>query len=191
MNPKKKVYVLLYDKFADFEIVQATLLLEKFEINYVGFNSLMNRGVSQMNVKADILVQDVNPEDVELFLIPGGEPKELIRNPGMRKSVNILNHLLTQLNEINCKIAAICGGPTFLANSGILNDLNCTGSIAEDEHDFFKNTGYQDKDMVLDANILTAKGQVFSKFAVKIAQWLGVITTKEEVDTTLNWLRNF
>ena len=56
MNSIKKVYVLLYDNFSDFEIVQTTLLLrDKFEIVYVGFHTTMNRSITKLNVMADIL----------------------------------------------------------------------------------------------------------------------------------------
>jgi len=190
MNSKKKVYVLLYDKFSDFEIVQTTLLLEKLDIIYVGFNTLMNRSITKLNVKADILVKDVDPTDVALFIIPGGEPKELIRNPKMGEKVNEFNILLQKLDKTKTKIAAICGGPTFLANSGILNDKKCTGSIAEDENEYFKNTLFQKVDLIQDGNILTAQGHVFSIFAVEIAKWMGVITTEDVEISTLNWLRN-
>lgn len=58
---------LLYDKFADFETVQSTLLLGKFDITYVVFNSTVNKSVTKLNMKADILLRDVDPEIVYLF----------------------------------------------------------------------------------------------------------------------------
>lgn len=63
------------------------------------------------------------------------------------------------------------------------------GSILEDEQEYFRETQVQDQDLVLDDNILTAQGYVFSKFAVEIAQWFGVLTKKEDIDSTLDWFR--
>lgn len=42
------------------------------------------------------------------------------------KEVRNLNELLVKLHERKVNISAICGGPTFLANSNILNGKNCT-----------------------------------------------------------------
>ena len=119
---------------------------------------------------------------MELFLIPGGEPKDIIHNPEMKEAVNLLNKLLKALVKNDCKIAAICGEPTFLANSGVLKNKRCTGSIKEDEREFFEKTRFLNHELVKDGVILTAQGQVFSKFAVEISQWLDVINNEEEAE---------
>ena len=67
-----------------------------------------------------------------------------------------LNTLLRALDQNKTKIAAICGGPTFLAHAGLLANRKCTGSVAEDEKRFFIGTLFHDVDVVRDGHILTA-----------------------------------
>ncbi|MHA1521801.1 MAG: DJ-1/PfpI family protein [Promethearchaeota archaeon] len=87
-------------------------------------------------------------------------------------------------------IAAICGGPVFLANSGILKGLNCTASIKNGELSYFQETNLVEKDFVLAGNILTAKGQAFSDFAIELGKHCKVIESDQEAINSLKWLRN-
>ena len=142
---KKNVYILIYDKFADFEIVQAALLLRDFNRITVSFKEEMYTSETGFKVLADIKISDVNPDETALFIIPGGEPKYLIKDPKYEKEVRELNELLVKLHERKVNIAGICGGPTFLANSGILKGKNCTGSIKEDEKQYLITSYFRPK----------------------------------------------
>jgi len=187
---KKNVYILLYDKFADFEIVQALLLLEDFDRITVSFKEKMYTSETGFKVLADIKISEVNPDEVALFIIPGGEPKNLIKDPKYEKEVQELNELLINLHERKVNIAAICGGPTFLANSGALNGKNCTGSIKDDEKQYFKDAIFQDCDIIRDGNLLTAKGNAFTEFAIEIGKMMKIFENEKDELETLHWFRN-
>ena len=187
---RKQIYVLLYDNFADFEIIQALFLLRDEKITFVGFKEQMYTSVCQLRVMTDLKVSEVNVDAVDLLLIPGGEPKHLIANPHMQPWVEELTTFLRSLDQKGTKIAAICGGPTFLAHAGILNNRSCTGSVAEDEKHFFTETLYREDDVVLDGNILTAQGYAFTEFALEIGTMLGLFTDESEKKEMLHWLRN-
>ncbi|UYP45073.1 hypothetical protein NEF87_001358 [Candidatus Lokiarchaeum ossiferum] len=187
---KRNIYVLLYDRFADFEIVLATLLLKRENLVYFGFNKLEFESETKLKVKADKLLSELNPDLCDLFIIPGGEPKLLIKDPEQREYVKALNHILTTLNQKKKKIAAICGGPTFLANSGILDGKKCTGSIQEDEKVFFKNTLFEEVDLIRDGNILTAQGQAFTDFAIEVGKLINFFEKEEDATDTLKWVKN-
>ncbi|MHA1124857.1 MAG: DJ-1/PfpI family protein [Candidatus Heimdallarchaeota archaeon] len=191
LMPKKNAYVFLYNKFADFEISQVLLLLIKdYNIITVGFEEGLVRSYSNLQVKAEIAIQNLDVNEVDIFIIPGGEPKEIIGNDAYDNRVSILNEKLMQLNEKGKIIAAVCGGPTFLANAGILDNIKCTASISEDEEKFYTKSKFSKEDFVVDGNILTAQGQAFSEFAVQLARMCDVIKTNEEMKSTLDWLRN-
>jgi len=124
--PEKNAYVFLYDKFADFEISQALLLLVKdYNVITVGFEEGLVRSYSNLQVKAEIAIQNLDVDKVDIFIIPGGEPKKIIWDKSFTEKVQALNEKLIQLNNSEKIISAICGGPTFLANAGILNDRKC------------------------------------------------------------------
>jgi len=188
--PQKQIYVLLYDDFADLEIIQALFLLREEKIRFVGFKDHHYTSVCQLKVITDMLVTDVNIEDVDLLIIPGGEPKHLIADPLMHQWVEELTAFLHALDQHETKIAAICGGPTFLAHAGILHNRACTGSVAEDEQHFFTETLFQDADVVRDGHILTAQGHAFTEFALEIGTMLGLFSDDSEKQAMLHWLHN-
>ena len=187
---RKNVYILLYDKFADFEVVQALLLLNNFNRITVSFKEKIYTSVTGFKVVPDIKISDVNLDEAALFIIPGGEPKYIIKDPKNEREVRELNKLLDDLNAKKVNIAAICGGPTFLANSGILNGKNCTGSIANDEKIYFKDTVFQDCDIVRDGHLLTAKGTAFTDFAIEIGKIMKIFKNEQDEIDTFHWFKN-
>ena len=188
----KNAYLFLYDQFVDFEVIQALLLLrDNYNLTTVGFQKGLVDSFSNLKVEASVAIEDVNIGDVDGFIIPGGEPKDFIRNEKYTKKIQNLNDKLIALAKNEKIIAAICGGPTFLANAGILDGNNCTASIDnEGEEKFYEKSTFKDTDYVLDKNILTAQGHAFTDFAVQLAKLCGVLKTDEEVEQTRNWLRN-
>ncbi len=187
---KKNAYVFLYNKFVDFEISQALLLLIKdYNIITVGFEEGLVRSYSNLLVKAEMALENLDVDAVDVLIIPGGEPKEIIWDESFSEKVQTLNEKLVQLNEKGKIISAICGGPTFLANASVLDKRKCTASIKDDEKEFYKNSEFVEEDFVIDKNILTAQGQAFSDFAVQLARMCDSLKTDEEMESTLNWLR--
>ena len=156
---KKNAYVFLYNKFADFEISQALLLLIKdYNVITVGFEEGLVRSYSNLQVKTEIAIQNLVVDEVDIFIIPGGEPKKFVWDEKYDTSVSILNNKLIQLKKEGKIIAAICGGPTFLANAGVLDGMKCAASIKDDEKKFYENSKFSQEDFVIDKNILTAQG---------------------------------
>ena len=187
---KKNAYVFLYNKFADFEISQALLLLIKdYNIITVGFDEGLVRSYSNLLVKAEMAIGDLDTENVDVLIIPGGEPKEIIWDESLTEKVRVLNEKLIQLNKSEKIISAICGGPTFLANAGVLDERKCTASIGDDEREFYKKSIFKEDDFIIDGHILTAQGHAFSDFAVQLAKMCDAIKTDEEMNRTLDWLR--
>lgn len=182
--------MFLYDKFSDFEITQLLLLLHDHSLTTVGFEQELVKSYGQLKVQADLSIEELDTNQVDLFIIPGGEPKNFIRDKRYSKKIVTLNQKLLQLNKEGKIIAAICGGPTFLANAGLLDGIKSTSSKSEDEDIFFKNTEFTDEDIEVSNNVITAKGQAFTEFAVEVARSVGVIETDEEAQGTIDWLRN-
>ncbi|NHK32717.1 MAG: hypothetical protein FK730_15310 [Asgard group archaeon] len=187
---KLNVYLFLYEKFVDFEVIQALFMLRESKLITVSFESGLVKSIGNLKVHADISIGNLDPAKVDLFLIPGGEPKEIIRDESYSDKIAILNQKLQALHKNKKIIAAICGGPTFLANAGILDGINCTASIADDEKQFYKKSNFSDEDVVIADNVITAQGQAFTLFAGKLARMCGVIKTDEEMKEAVNWFRN-
>ena len=71
-----QTYVFLYDRFADFEITPLLLFLrEKTKVITFSFDKGVQQSEGQLNVIVDKSVDDVDPDDVDLVIIPGGDPE--------------------------------------------------------------------------------------------------------------------
>ncbi len=180
-----RTYVFLYERFADFEIVPLLLFLrEKTEVVTFSFKKGVLQSEGQLKVVADKSIGEVNPKDVDLLIIPGGEPEPYRE----RKD---LHELLRRIHELGIPIAAICGGPGFLAHAGLLKGLRIAhGYSAEDAERVFEESTITDEDVVVEGNIITARGQAFAEFAVEVYRHLGFFQNEEEAVSALNWLKN-
>ncbi|NHJ12738.1 MAG: hypothetical protein EAX95_03640 [Candidatus Thorarchaeota archaeon] len=180
-----KTYVLLYDEFVQFEIVLALLLLrDKSEIHTFSIDDKVVPAFEKLHVMADMMLDDVNPSEIDLLLIPGGEP-------GKYRSRQDVNDLIREISNSNKEIAAICGGPEFLSNAGIIRGRRIThGHSDEYARVVFKDSVLVDKDVVVDGKIITARGQAFAEFAVEIGRQVGLFENEEEAIATLNLFKN-
>ncbi|MFW9967544.1 MAG: DJ-1/PfpI family protein [Candidatus Thorarchaeota archaeon] len=180
-----KSYVLLYDGFVQFEIMLSLLLLkDKSEIHSFSVDERIVPSHEKLKTVAELTVVDIDPDDVDLLIIPGGEP-------GAYKERKDINNLLQEIHGRGKTIAAICGGPEFLANAGILKDKRIThGHDEEYALKVFKDCTLLDEDVVVDGNIITARGQAYAEFAVEIYRQLDLFESEEEAEETLSWFKN-
>ncbi|MFW9845720.1 MAG: DJ-1/PfpI family protein [Candidatus Thorarchaeota archaeon] len=180
-----KTYVLLYNGFVQFEIMLTLLLLkDKSEILTFTIDEKTVLCHEKLNVLAELGLEDVSPDDVDLLLIPGGEP-------GAYKDRNDVNSLIREIYNQGKHIAAICGGPEFLANAGVITGKRIThGHTEEYASVVFADCIIEDEDVVVEGNIITARGQAYAEFAVEICRQLDLFENEEEAIETLNWLKN-
>jgi putative intracellular protease/amidase len=180
-----KSYVLLYDGFVQFEIVLSLLLLkDKSEIHSFTVDERVVPSHEKLKTVADLTVDDIAPDDVDLLIIPGGEP-------GGYKEREDVNNLIQEIHKRGKPIAAICGGPEFLANAGILKDKRIThGHDEEYALKVFTDCTLVDEDVVIDGNIITARGQAYAEFAVEIYRQMDLFESEEEAEETLRWFKN-
>ena len=184
------VHIFLYDKFADFEVSQDLLLLRDHNLTTVGFEKGVVKAISNLFVDVEMSIEEFEPNRTDIFIIPGGEPKNFIRNEKYSSKIKDLNQKLIEMKNQGKIVAAICGGPTFLANAGALDYVTCTSSKNEDEDIFFEKANFTDSDLEVDNNIITAKGNAFTEFAVALAKKARIFKTDKEVQDAIDWLRN-
>jgi putative intracellular protease/amidase len=185
-----KSYVLYYDGFANFEVIIAVgNLAAKGDIIGVALENRPYQSEEKQTYLPAMTVKDVNPDDVDVFLIPGGLVESIIDDPHLK-------NLLVQLNEKGKIIGAICGGVILLGQYGILDGKSFTCFARRYEIDgdtrekFFKNSNYTGEDVVVDGNIVTAMGQAFVEFGAEVADRAGVYATPEEKEQDFKWTKN-
>ena len=171
MAEKKNIVVFYYDNFAEFEIVFSLLYLGKHQILACGLEKREYRSIEGQRFLPDLVLEAVNPEATDLFLIPGGNPYPLIGNERLRSFVR-------KVIAKGAIVAGICGGADLLVGMDFLEGKKATGN-AEDPDlppglaDKFFMTDYQKELVVRDGNLITAQSDGYEKLAQLLAEILG------------------
>lgn len=180
-----KTYVLVYEGFAHFEVILATYFLKfKGEIITVGLNKDEIISLEGFKIIPHITLEEVNLSDVDVFILPGGEPNKLYDN-------TYLYDILSNLNEKNIVMAAICAGPIHFAKAGILKGKKYTTSLDVKEHNVFDSSKYIHQNIVVDGNIITAKPTGYVDFAIEIGKVMDIYDGEADLVETMNFFKYF
>ncbi len=148
-----KAYVILADGFEELEAVTVIDILRRggVDVLLIGLTQLQVVGTHQLQLKADCLLNDADPNQSDAIILPGGLPGA----DYLAKSTE-LKVLLQTFNKQNKLIAAICAAPWALATAGVLKDQYCCYPGFEQT---IAQAGYQqDQNVVVCDNIITSKG---------------------------------
>lgn len=171
------ITVHLADGFEEVEAITVIDLLRRADID-VTTVSIMKRleviGAHNVKVAADTLFEDVNYDDCEMIVFPGGGGGA--RNLDEHKGIA---SVLKSFNQNGKLIAAICAAPMVLGHHGILSGRKATiypGMEAE-----LKGASYVNEKVVVDGHIITSQGPATAMdFALKIIE---MVKGKEVADS--------
>lgn len=177
-----RLYVLIYDEFAHFEAnLVGWMKGRSDELITVSLDETEVTSAEGFIMKPHVLIDNVNANDVDAFIIPGGNSPSILGNKKLQT-------LLKELDEKEKIIGAICYGPLLLADAGILSGRNFTTSVTTDLELFniFEGATHVDEGVVVDKHIVTAKGEDYVDFALTICRLAQASNEK-----TLNYWANF
>jgi putative intracellular protease/amidase len=165
---KKKVYILVFDGFADWEAAHALCgiaMSGKHEIVTAGFSKEPVRSMGNLNVTPDITLEEINTNDAALLVLPGGTRWEQSPNPEV---IQLLQHLKTA----KVPVAAICGATLEVARAGLTHGVRHSSNALEYLKiylpDYQDEAFYVNEPAVSDELLITA-GAVYSvEFAREI-----------------------
>ena len=117
------VYVLLGTGFEETEAVAPVDLLRRagVEVTTVGINGKIVKGSHGIGVEADTTLEETDFSNLEMIVLPGG----LGGVASCRASKGAMD-ALTRAWQNGKFVAAICAGPTVLADLGITDGKTCT-----------------------------------------------------------------
>ena len=117
------VYLLLGTGFEEMEAIAPLDILRRAGINVmtVGLNGKTVYGGQNIGVEADITIDEMDLTDLDMIIVPGG----LGGVASVRASAQAMD-ALRFAHENGKFLAAICAGPTVLADLGITDGVNCT-----------------------------------------------------------------
>ena len=117
------VYVLLGTGFEEIEALTPVDLLRRagVQVTTVGLNGKTVYGGHAIGVEADITIDQLDASDAEMIVLPGGlGGVASIR--GCEKALEAVK----AVHESGKYVAAICAGPTVLADLGLLTGVQAT-----------------------------------------------------------------
>ena len=146
------VYVFLADGFEEVEAIEPIDIMRRagIEVTTVSLGDAPVVGAHNITVKADIVIDEVNKDDIEAVVLPGGMGHEKL---DASASVHSLINYAVAGNKLVC---AICAAPSILGKKQLLFDKKATCFPGYEKY-LYGAEVVEDK-VVKDGNFITAKG---------------------------------
>lgn len=182
------VGVLYYEGFANHEIVFACHEFRKHNLIAIGVDGSAPVSTEKQRIQTDTLIADTDPQELDVLIIPGGFTHLLYEN---RTACDFIRAAA----EGEALVGGICGAPYLMAKAGILKQRRCTGGFIRfdpeaPDYQFFGDAQVVDADVVVDGNIVTARGKAFIEFGLQMAKTAGIFEDQNAYDEEYSWLKN-
>ena len=150
----KNVYVFLATGFEEIEALTPVDILRRagMDVKLVSVTgSEIVKGARNIEVKADILFENIDRDFADILVLPGGMPG----------TTNLLNYepltkLVTDYFNAGKHIAAICAAPTIFGKLNLLKGKNATCYPGMEDELIGANVCYES--VVTDSNVTTSRG---------------------------------
>jgi len=148
-----KALILSADNFEDTELLVPYYRLreEGIQVDVASLKKGKIKGKHGYEVEVDKLLKEVNPDDYDILILPGGKAPEVIRKE--KDAIEIAKEFFHK----NKPVSAVCHGPQTLISAGLLKGRHatCYKSVAKE----MKDAGviYEDREVVVDGNLVTSR----------------------------------
>lgn len=154
----RRAVVLTADKFEDLEVLVPVfrLMEEGWKVYIAAPTKDKIHGENGYSLEPDVTIDEVNPDDYDLLIIPGGSPDGApARVRKMRKAQDITKSFFAK----NKPVASICHGPWTLAAAGVISGRHLTSFWHDGVPEDIKKAGgiWEDKEVVVDGNLVTSR----------------------------------
>jgi putative intracellular protease/amidase len=176
----KAVYLLVIPGFADWEPAHALAELRRnggYRVEIVGLSKDAVESMGGMTVQPTRDISAVDPADVAVFILPGGDRWE--QEPLDPR----LSSVLHALDKRNVPIAAICAATTAIARTGLIRGRRHTSNgldyLKQQVPAYTEADAYVEAPAVRDRGLITASGLADVEFAAEIMAELEVLSTED------------
>ncbi len=166
-----KALIISADKFEDSELLVPYYRLKEagVEVTVASLNRGAIKGLHGYEVNVDKTLDEVNPDDYAILVLPGGKAPAVVRKEP--QALEIARSFFARSKPV----AAICHGPQILISAGLLKGrrATCYKSMAAE----LKEAGalYEDREVVVDANLVTSRQPAdFPAFLRETMKQLGI-----------------
>jgi len=148
------LYIHLAEGFEEIEAVTIIDVLRRAGLNVISVSVTGNRmvkGSHNIEMKADILFDEVDFTSGEMIILPGGMPgsKNLNEHAGLKRQI-------LEYQKTGKYLAAICAAPIVFGNLGILNGKRAVCYPGYEAH--LTGADVQSNSYIVDNNIITGRG---------------------------------
>ena len=150
----KTIFVFLAEGFEEIEALTPVDVLRRAGLSVETVSVMEEQvvtGAHGVPVLADKMFADINPEDAEMILLPGGMPgaTNLDAHEG-------LSQMILDFAKEEKPLAAICAAPLVFGNRGLLNGKKATCYPGCET--YLQGADYTAALVERDGNFITAKG---------------------------------
>ncbi|WP_321469616.1 DJ-1 family glyoxalase III [Halarcobacter sp.] len=154
-----------------FEEIEALTIADvcrraEIEVTIASIEDIEVLGAHKISINADTLLKDINPDDFDMIVLPGGLP-----NAFNLADDELLKKILKKFKNDNKYIGAICAAPYALHKADVLNkEYTCYPSF---EQKIDSSNYIEDKIIVKDEKVITSKGPATAMpFALELVKML-------------------
>ena len=149
-----KVYIFFADGLEEIEGLTVVDMMRRagIDISIVSMNvTLTVTGSHKITIGADVLLEDIDADEADMFVLPGGLPGTNHLADSM-----LLADILKKAYSAGKYVAAICAAPSVLGGLGILHGKKATCYPGFED----KLTGAvcQTDNVVADGKVITSRG---------------------------------
>jgi len=148
-----KALIISANNFEDSELLVPYYRLkeEGIQVDIASLKKGKIKGKHGYEIEVDKTLKEVNPDEYDILILPGGKAPETIR-----KDMDALA-IARDFFIKNKPVSAICHGPQTLISAGLLKgrDATCYKSVAQEMKD--AGAHYEDKEVVVDRNLITSR----------------------------------
>lgn len=148
-----KALIISADNFEDSELLVPYYRLQEegidADIASVQKGKITGKHGYQINV--DKALEEVNPDDYDFLILPGGQAPASIRK--QRRALELVQDFFVK----DKPVSAICHGPQVLITAGLLEGRRATSyrSVVGELRE--AGAVYEDKEVVVDGNLITSR----------------------------------
>lgn len=181
----KKVVVLLAQGFEEIEALTCVDVLRRGEVDCIlcSINGKEDvKGAHGVVVKAETLLENINGDEYEAVILPGGMPGAT----NLRDNEKV-TEMVKKFDKENKIVAAICAAPIVLKKAGIIYNRKVTSYPGFEEE--LQAYNYSEEIVVQEGNLITSRGPATAiYFALKILENLkgGEVVENLKKDILLN-----
>ncbi len=155
---RKKAVILTADRFEDMELFFPLFrLLEMgWQVDVAAPNMKEISGEHGYIFNPTITIDEVNPDNYDLLIIPGGFPDGA---PATVRKIKKAQDITKSFFEKNKLVASICHGPWTLASADVINGRRLTSYWHDGVPEDIRAAGgkWEDKEVVIDGNLITSR----------------------------------